>query len=164
MIFVTVGSQKFQFNRLLKAVDELCAEGKIEEEVFAQVGYSDYEPKKYPYKHFLNWQEFAEMMDKSDIVITHGGTGAIISAIKRGKKVIAIPRLAKYQEHVDDHQLQLVEQFSEMNLIHVCLKCDDLGRSIDDVRKREFNNYISNTDVIIESIEQFIDNNEKRDI
>ena len=45
MIFITLGSQKFQFNRLLKAVDELVAAGKIKDEVFAQIGYSDYKPR-----------------------------------------------------------------------------------------------------------------------
>lgn len=159
MVFVTLGSQKFQFNRLLRAIDELCTEGQIGEAVFAQTGYSDYVPKRYPYKHFLNHQEFEEIMDKANIVIAHGGTGAIIGAVKRGKKVIAVPRLAKYQEHVDDHQLQLLEQFSEMNLIHVCLGCGDLGKAIAEVRNKEFSSYVSNTEAIIESIEQFIENN-----
>ena len=159
MIFVTVGSQKFQFNRLLKAIDELCKKGQSKEEIFAQTGYSDYEPKQYSHKPFLNRQEFAEMMDKSDIVITHGGTGAIITAVKQGKKVIAVPRLARYQEHVDDHQLQLLEQFSEMNLIQVCLECDGLGEAIAEVRNRKFNSYTSNTEAIIGSIEHFIESN-----
>ena len=159
MVFVTLGSQKFQFNRLLKAIDELCAKGEIGEAVFAQIGYSDYEPKKYTYKQFLNRQEFAEIMDKADIVITHGGTGAIIGAVKRGKKVIAVPRLAKYQEHVDDHQIQLLEQFSEMNLIQVCLECDGLGEALAEVRNKKFSRYTSKTEAIIGSIEEFIESN-----
>ena len=36
MIFITLGSQKFQFNRLLKKVDDLIESGVIKEEVFAQ--------------------------------------------------------------------------------------------------------------------------------
>ena len=43
MIFITLGSQKFQFNRLLKAVDDLIEHKKIQDEVFAQTGYSDYQ-------------------------------------------------------------------------------------------------------------------------
>lgn len=103
MIFITLGSQKFQFNRLLKAIDKLIEQGKIKEEVFAQIGYSDYQPINYNYKQFLDRDEFASMEGRADIVITHGGTGAIIGAVKKGKKVIAVPRLAKYGEHVDDH-------------------------------------------------------------
>lgn len=117
MIFITLGSQKFQFNRLLKAVDELVAAGKIKDEVFAQIGYSDYKPTNYKYEQFLDREKFSQIMDKAEIVITHGGTGAIIGAVKKGKKVIAVPRLARYGEHVDDHQLQLVGQFKELNLI-----------------------------------------------
>lgn len=117
MIFITLGSQKFQFNRLLKAVDELVAAGKIKDEVFAQIGYSDYKPMNYKYEQFLDREKFSQVMDKAEIVITHGGTGAIIGAVKKGKKVIAVPRLAKYGEHVDNHQLQLVGQFKELNLI-----------------------------------------------
>ena len=117
-IFITLGSQKFQFNRLLKAVDELCEKGTVDaEDVFAQIGYSDYLPKNFSYKKFLDRDEFSNEMEKANIVITHGGTGAIIGAVKKGKKVIAVPRLAKYGEHVDDHQLQLIKQFDDLNLI-----------------------------------------------
>ena len=106
-IFITLGSQKFQFNRLLRAVDELCEKGTVDAEyVFAQIGYSDYLPKNFSYKKFLDRDEFSKEMGKADIVITHGGTGAIIGAVKKGKKVIAVPRRAQYGEHVDDHQLQ----------------------------------------------------------
>lgn len=57
-IFITLGSQKFQFNRLLKAIDELCEKGTVDaEDVFAQIGYSDYLPKNFSYKKF--WIEMS---------------------------------------------------------------------------------------------------------
>lgn len=94
-IFITLGSQKFQFNRLLIAVDKLCEKKIIcGEDVFAQIGYSDYVPQNYRYNNFLDREEFSMEMGKADIVITHGGTGAIIGAVKKEKKVIAVPRLA----------------------------------------------------------------------
>lgn len=156
MIFITVGSQKFQFNRLLEAVDKLVASGSIKEEVFAQTGYSDYKPKNYAYKDFLNHDEFSEYEGNADIVITHGGTGAIIGAVKQGKKVIAVPRLAKYGEHVDDHQTQLIEEFREQNLICGLSDTDNLEKALSYVKKHDFNSYESNTGKIIESIEKFI--------
>ncbi|XME02204.1 PssE/Cps14G family polysaccharide biosynthesis glycosyltransferase [Lachnospiraceae bacterium C1.1] len=157
MIFITLGSQKFQFNRLLKAVDEQVRNGKISDKIFAQIGASDYKPINFEYKDFLNRDEFAEAMTKSDIVITHGGTGAIIGAVKKGKKVIAIPRRKKYGEHVDDHQIQLIRQFKELNLIYECLECDDISKAIDVVKKNEYEKYNSNTQKIIKSIEEFIE-------
>ena len=152
MIFVTVGSQKFQFNRLLKAVDVL----EVDEKIFAQTGYSDYKPHKYDYKSFLDRDEFSDVMDKSDIVITHGGTGAIINAVKKKKEVIAVPRLAEYGEHVDNHQIQIVEQFKELNLIYACEDMD-LNRALEVVKTTEYNQYISNTTKIIKSLEELIE-------
>lgn len=157
MIFITLGSQKFQFNRLLKEVDELIERGIITEEVFAQTGYSDYKPKHYRFKDFLGRNEFSDTIAKSDIVITHGGTGAIIGAVKKGKKVIAVPRAAKYGEHVDDHQLQLVAQFRELNLIYGCEDCSEIEKALEYIKTAEFNSYKSNTATIINSIEEFID-------
>lgn len=156
MIFITLGSQKFQFNRLLKEIDGLVEKGVITDYVFAQIGYSDYMPKHYEYKQFLDRDEFASMVDKTDIVITHGGTGVIVGAVKKGKKVIAVPRLAKYGEHVDDHQLQLIEQFKELDLIYSCLDCSELENAIKSVKDMKFKEYISNTDTIIGSIEDFL--------
>lgn len=153
MIFVTLGSQKFQFNRLLKAVDEL----QTDEEIFAQIGYSDYEPQNYSYKDFLDREEFAAWEEKADIVITHGGTGAIIGAVKKGKKVIAVPRLKKYGEHVDDHQIQLIKQFKDLNLIYACVD-GDLQKALEVVMNTTYNEYKSNTTRIINSIGAFISN------
>ncbi len=151
MIFVTLGSQKFQFNRLLQAVDKL----QTDDEIFAQIGYSDYKPKHYKYKRFLDREEYAKVMVLSDIVITHGGTGAIISAVKKGKKVIAVPRLKKYGEHVDDHQIQLVNQFTDLNLICPCVDCD-IQKALNTVKKSTYASYQSNTARIIRSLEEFI--------
>ena len=156
MIFITTGSQKFQFNRLLKKVDDLVEKGVITEPVFAQTGYSDYQPVHYQYQDFLNREEFAEKMGQSTIVITHGGTGAIIGAVKKGKKVIAVPRLAKYGEHVDDHQLQLLKQFEEMNLISSCYEIENLEECIKKLPEQQFLAYQSNTQTIIDDIEIFL--------
>ncbi len=156
MIFITLGSQKFQFNRLLRAIDELIAKGDITDDVFAQTGYSDYEPQKYDFKQFLSRDEFADIISKTDIVITHGGTGAIVGAIKAGKKVIAIPRLERFGEHVDDHQKQIVAQFKKNDLICGIDECNELVDAIGYVKEHRFNIYESNTQKIIDSIDEFI--------
>lgn len=158
MIFVTLGSQKFQFNRLLKEIDQLIEKNEITEEVFAQIGYCDYQPKNYKYKQFLDRDEFNELMNKCDKVITHGGTGAIVGAVKKEKKVIAVPRLAKYDEHVDDHQLQIVEQFDEMGFIEACFDIEKLAESYNRVFRKKYHNYQSNTLNIIDCIECFLEN------
>lgn len=151
MIFITLGSQKFQFNRLLKAVDEL----NLKEEIFAQIGYSDYIPKNFKYKRFMDRNEFSSYINKSNVIITHGGTGAIMGALKKGKKVIAVPRLSEYGEHVDDHQLQIIEEFKELNLLYSCEDMD-IEKALNIVKIKDFKKYKSNTETIINSIENFI--------
>lgn len=157
MIFVTVGSQKFQFNRLLIEIDRLIEERKITEEVFAQIGYSDYEPKNYKYKKFLDRDEFSNIIEVCDKVICHGGTGAIVNAVKSGKKVIAVPRLAELKEHVDNHQLQIVNEFNKMGFVlSVYGKISNLEKVIVESEEKKNKEYISNTGKIIESIEEYI--------
>lgn len=157
MIFITLGSQKFQFDRLLKAVDELVANGTIKDEVFAQSGASNYEPEHYESKDFLNREEFQHVMEHSTIVITHGGTGAIISAIKCGKKVVAVPRLKKYGEHIDDHQLQLITQFTKSNLISSCEDVSKLGDVLEETKIKKYATYQSNTGRYLKEISEFIE-------
>ena len=156
MVFVTLGSQKFQFNRLLKKIDELIEKEVIKEYVFAQIGSSDYKPKNYKYIDFIDADIFNEMSSKADIVITHGGTGAIIVSVKKGKKVIAVPRLSKYGEHVDDHQIQLVEQFDEMQIIKACYDIEELKEVYVKIKKLELVPYESNTAKIINSIDRYL--------
>ena len=157
MIFVTVGSQKFQFNRLLEEIDRLIEDKIIKEEVFAQIGVSDYIPKNYKYTKFLTSEEFNKYIKTCDMVITHAGTGVIVNAVKLEKKVIAIPILEKYGEHVDDHQIQLIDEFKELNFIEPCYEINDLKNAIKNSKNKKYNKYISNTDKIIESIEEFIE-------
>ena len=156
MIFVTLGSQKFQFNRLLIELDKLVEEEKICNDIFAQIGYSDYKPKNYEFKEFLDREQFAEFMDKCDTVITHGGTGAIVGAVKRDKKVIAVPRLAKFGEHVDDHQLQIIDQFTNMNFIVGVKDTNEIYEALELLKTMKFKKYISNTENIINEIEKYI--------
>lgn len=156
MIFVTLGSQKFQFDRLLEKLDELVEAGIICDDIMAQVGASTYIPKHYRYVDFMDREEFADTMNKCSVVITHGGTGVIVGAVKKGKKVIAVPRLKKYGEHVDDHQLQLLKQFDELDIICACYDMDMLGECYKNLDTMEFRPYQSNTHVIINSIDDYI--------
>lgn len=117
MIFVTVGSRNYPFNRLFKKLDELYDEGILTDTMFAQTGTSDYHPRNYEYKDYISPDEFQEKIQKADIVISHGASGSIMKALKAGKKVIAVARLEKYGEHINDHQIQNNEAFAECRYV-----------------------------------------------
>lgn len=157
MVFVTVGSQKFQFDRLIEAVDALAASGVVDGGVFAQTGVCDYAPRYMEHEAFLNREGFKARMAASDVVITHGGTGAIIGAVKAGKKVIAVPRLAKFGEHVDDHQTEIVTQFAEMGLIEPCMDPAELPEAFARAQAKDYLPYESNTERFVADLAGYID-------
>lgn len=156
MIFITLGSQKMQFNRLLKEVDRLVETGALKDEIFAQTGASDYVPKHYAFKDFIDRDEFAAKTAACNIFITHAGTGAIIGAVKKGKKVVAMPRLAKYGEHVDDHQMELITAFDKLGIIEPCYDEKDLGTAIERARTGQYKEFVSNTERMVNDIRSFL--------
>ncbi|AWZ44727.1 glycosyltransferase [Latilactobacillus sakei] len=105
MIFVTVGTHEQPFNRLVKAVDDLKMNGKITDSVFIQTGYSTYIPKACEYKDFITMGQMNKYMEEADTIITHGGPSSFIMALQHNKAPIVVPRLSKFNEHVNDHQL-----------------------------------------------------------
>ena len=159
MIFITVGTSDFQFNRLLKLIDELCEDKIIKcEDVFAQIGCSTYRPKKYKYKDALTNEEHKKYIKQSEFIITHAGTGSIISSLKANKKVIAFPRLKLYGEHVDDHQLELVKAFLKRGYILSANDKVSLVDAIKSIDKFTPEQYISNNSNIIKLINDYIIN------
>lgn len=157
MIFVCVGSRKFQFDRLLKEVDNLVAIGEIKEEVFAQIGASNYNPQNYSFKRYLSSEEFNNYQESSKLIISHGGTGALIGALKKGKQVIAVPRLAKFKEHSDDHQLQISnELFNEGFLVQVN-DIEELLAAINSLKNNPITKKYTKESSIVPIIENFIE-------
>ena len=117
MILVILGTQDKQFPRLLEAIDKEIEKGTIKDRVVVQAGQTKYESKNMEILGLLPEPEFNKLMDEADLIITHGGAGTILSAIKKGKRVIACARLAKYKEHHNDHQKQIIKEFSEEGYI-----------------------------------------------
>ena len=159
MILVLLGTQNNSFHRLLEEIQKNIDNGNIKEEVVVQKGYTKFESKDMTIYDELPIEKFNELIEKADLVITHGGVGSIISSVTRGKKVIAVPRLKKYNEHVNDHQLDIIQTFDEMGYIIGIQEVQQLGEAIKKVKEFKPKEYIKNTGNIIKIIEDFIDNN-----
>jgi len=156
LIFVCLGTHNLPFDRLLIKVDELIEKNVICDEVIAQVGYSTYQPKNFKAVKFVQMDEFNTLVGNSNYVITHGGTGSITSALGLNKKVIAIPRLQRYGEHLDDHQIEIIKQFSEKGHIIAAYSVDDLEDAIASIEEFTPVPFKSGTEKIISIIEDFI--------
>ncbi len=103
MIFVTVGTQ-IPFDRLMQMVDEV-APSLGGEEIVAQSCAGEYSPRRFSTVQFIEPAEFERIMDTARIVVAHAGIGTIISAMRRGKPLVVVPRQAALHEHRNDHQL-----------------------------------------------------------
>ena len=157
MIFVCVGSRDYQFNRLLQKLDELVADGTVNDEIFAQIGASQYEPKNYKWQRFLDREEFKNYQSNADLIISHAGTGALIGALKLEKQVIAVPRLAKYGEHIDDHQTQISGALKNEGYLREVLDMNELGNTIKACYENPIQKKYNRPSYIIEIIENFLD-------
>lgn len=162
MIFVILGTQRFQLNRLLKEIDELIEKGEITEEVIAQIGVSDYKPKNYKFYRYIDKIQFDEYIARASLVITHSGVGSIITALKAKKPVVVYPRLQKYREHVDDHQLDIAKAFEKMNYVLCRHKEDTLSDVMNRCKEYPFVEYIKNTNEISAIITAFLDKEYKK--
>lgn len=158
MIFVTVGSQQYQFDRLIEELDRLVEDRVIKEKVFAQIGHSNYTPKNFDFVKFLDKEQYQKNISQCDILITHGGVGTIVSALKYGKKVIVVPRRQEFQEHIDDHQMQIAEVLLDQKLIQAVFDINELKGSYNEILNgKEFEIYEANShilDIVIDFIEK----------
>lgn len=158
LIFITVGSsEEYKFPRLLKIVDELCDEGIIDgNEVVAQIGYTEYEAKNFKTFDMTSSEEFKKLIEQSEIIITHAGTGSVISALKAKKKVIIFPRREEYGEHLDNHQLELADLFVQMRCVLCANSKEELYSCIEKINDFKPNAFVSNNFGINELIIEYI--------
>ncbi len=110
MIFITLGSSKQNFTRLLEEIDKLVASSVLAD-IVVQANSDDYLPQNYQIIKKLPLEEYNKLMKDCTLLITHGGVGSILDGLSQGKKIIAFPRLRKYREAVNDHQSQIITKF-----------------------------------------------------
>ena len=157
MIYVSLGTQDKKFPRLLQEVDKLIDKGIIKDEVVAQIGQTKYESKNMKLYDYLSKEDVLKYMNESRFIITHGGVGTILDALKLNKKVIAVARLKLYKEHVNDHQLQIIREYTKLG--YILDGTYDLEKAIFDVNEFIPNQYVSNNENFIKQLEDYIDNN-----
>ncbi len=137
MIFVVLGTQDKKFERLLKEVERLIMDGTIQEKVIVQAGTTTYKSEYMEIHKMIPMKQFLAYMEKCDYVITHGGVGTILDAMKHDKKIIAVPRLKMYGEHENDHQIQIIEKFENAEYLIGCHSVDDLQEAISKIETFE---------------------------
>lgn len=156
LILVTLGTQDKSFERLLKAIDREIEKGTIQERVVVQAGYTKYQSSNMEIFDLVSPSEFEKLLEESRIIISHGGVGTILSAIQKGKVVIAAPRLKRYKEHDNDHQKQIIKEFSERGYILELRDFYQLGKMLEKAKSFKPREFKSNTKHMVNLIQHYI--------
>jgi beta-1,4-N-acetylglucosaminyltransferase len=155
MIFLTVGTQ-FPFDRLLRAVDDAIGNGVAVDEIYAQIGDSTYSPRNFKGTASLPKAEFDSYLANASAVIGHAGMGTITAALEHNKPLLVMPRLKKFGEVVNDHQVGIAKRFEEAGLLLAAYDADEVAAGLTKLRafvpkKRE-----SATEAVVERILRFL--------
>ncbi|MDD3048705.1 MAG: glycosyltransferase [Bacilli bacterium] len=157
MILVSLGTNDKSFIRLLKAVDDQIKKGNIKDKVIVQAGYTKYNTKNMEIFNLIPIDEWEELVKKADLIITHGGVGTILNGIQNNKKIIAAARLKEYDEHVNNHQLQIIENFVKLGYILELKDFSKLDEVLKASKKFKVKEFKSNTKNFVKVLENYID-------
>lgn len=156
MIFLTVGTQ-FPFNRLVEAVDKVVEDGKVTDEVYAQVGVSSYKPRNFEYVESLDKEVFDDYVKEASSIISHAGMGTIVMALDNSKPLLVMPRLKEYGEVVNNHQVSIAKKFEQLGHILVAYREDQLAEKIKKLKSFIPRPRKNQVNVVSDRIAKFLD-------
>ena len=158
MILVLLGTQNNDFHRLLQEVERNIKIGNIKEKVIVQAGFTKYNSNKMQIFDLTSKEKLNSLVKEASLIITHAGVGSIEMALENDKKVIAVPRLKKYGEHVNDHQLDIEREFDKKGLLIGIDNVNELESAIKKSKNFIQNKYVKkDNEKVVNIIKTFID-------
>lgn len=155
MIFLTVGTQ-FPFNRLVRAVDEAMGQDLISDDIFGQIGESSYKPENFDAVAYLSKEQFDKCVQEASNVIGHAGIGTITIALEYNKPLLVLPRLKRYGEIVNDHQLDITRKFEHLGYLLAAYSAEELSEKINGLESFVPRKWQSQTDKVTKRISTFL--------
>lgn len=155
-LFVPLGTQKFPFDRLVLALNNLVEKGLFQpNEIVMQSAVYNVKPV-FTHYTLIPFDQFNKLVDEAELIITHGGVNSIITCMKQKKPLIIVPRLKQYGEHVDDHQREIAEI---MRLKYNVVVAEDLSHIEDYIEQAQTQRYklwASHNEELIDYIRRII--------
>jgi len=152
LIYVTVGAHYQPFTRLVAKMDEIAHE--LEEEVVIQRGATCYTPRYARWSDYVTQSTAERFIQESRLVVSHAGIGTIILALQSGTPIVIVPRLKKYDEHIDDHQLEIAAALEDRPGVRVVY---DLAKLNEALIHSERPRPSPNREDLIRAVREFID-------
>lgn len=152
MIFVTLGTQDKPFKRLIDYLEN----SHIDDEIIVQAGFTDYKSDKLKIYKYIDKDDFDKYIKEANYVICHGGVGTIINCLENNKKVLVVPRLSKYGEHQNDHQLQIASVYADKGYILVMNDNDDIDKKYEELKDFKPKKFVSNNKIFVSNLKKYI--------
>lgn len=162
MIFVVLGTQDKEFKRLIDIIKIFLDETNSKEDIIIQYGNTKYDYSVFDSFSnvkcfdFISPDDFDKYMIEAEVVVTHAGVGTIIHGLKKNKKLIVVPRLKKYKEHVNDHQLQITDNFAKEGYIIALEDGEKLQDALKKAKDFKPGKYVSNNEKFNDELEKII--------
>ena len=156
MILLTIGTYPLAFDRMVKTIDEMYQKGEIKEKVFAQIGYGNYEPKFIPFERLMEKEVFDETLASASALIGHAGMGTISLALKHNKPLLVMPRLKKFGEHVNNHQVDTAHKFEDLGHVLAAYEVEEISEKLKLLESFSPKPRINQADQISKRINQFL--------
>lgn len=153
-IFIMFGTQDKRFDRLMDAI--LSSKMIEEHEVYIQTGYTTGCYDTVHCQQYYTEQELTEQIQIADVVITHAGVGSIVASLKLNKPTIVVPRLGKYKEQNNDHQVQIMKRYQEQGYIIAVEDVTTLDTAVEQSKTFQIKPYQTDKQGIVEEIEKYI--------
>jgi UDP-N-acetylglucosamine transferase subunit ALG13 len=128
VIFVTVGTNEAPFDRIVEVFDRL----ERDEQIVIQCGASSIRPARADCVDFISFTELVEHVRAARVVVTHAGVGSVAVALANGKRPIVVPRLARFGEAVDDHQLAFARRFAATGQVRLVENVEELPSALEE--------------------------------
>ncbi len=157
MILVTLGTQDKSFARLLRMLEKEIKKGTIKDKVIVQAGYTKFQSDVMEIFDSIPSEDLEELTKKADLIITHGGVGSILTALKYQKPILAAPRLAHYKEHTNDHQKQIVEEFAQTGYLIPLKDFSKFDKVYEKAKKFKPKKYVSHQEEFVHMIEEYME-------
>lgn len=158
MILVTLGTFNIEFPRPLKAIQKAVIEKKVTEKVVVQRGHTNFDSDYLEVVQFFTPAELDKLYDEARLVVAHSGIGSVLSGVRKGKKLIVVPRLKKYNEHIDDHQLDLLHEFDKSNYIIAWNENESFEEVLAKAENFVPKPFISTKDKLVNALIDYIEN------
>jgi UDP-N-acetylglucosamine transferase subunit ALG13 len=158
MVFIVLGTWTMPFYRPLKEIEKLLEKKILKDKIIVQTGYTPYKSELMEICPFFSPTDFDNLFQNASFVIVQAGIGSIMNGLKYNKKVIAIPRLQKYSEHVDNHQLEILNLFSQKGYIKAWNEKDNVENIILKINTFSPIPYPFATEKISDTIIDFLEN------